>query len=30
MGSQQLEGPKNLENSHFLIYFSIGIAIKSQ
>jgi hypothetical protein len=30
MGSQQLEGPRDLENSHLLTYFSIGIANKSQ
>jgi hypothetical protein len=30
MGSQQLEGPRNPENSHLLTYFSIGIANKSQ
>jgi hypothetical protein len=30
MGGQQLEGPRNLENSHLLTYFSIGIANKGQ
>ncbi len=30
MGNQQLEGPRNLENSHFLTYFLVGIANKGQ
>jgi len=28
--SQQLEGLRNLENSHLLTYFSVGIANKGQ
>jgi hypothetical protein len=30
MGSQQLKGPRNLENSHFLTYFLVGIGSKGQ
>jgi hypothetical protein len=30
MGSQQLEGPRNFENSHLLTYFSVGIANEGQ
>jgi hypothetical protein len=30
MTNQQLEGPRNPNNSHLLIYFSIGIANKGQ
>jgi hypothetical protein len=30
MGNQQLEGPRNLENSRFLTYFIVGIATKGQ
>jgi hypothetical protein len=29
MGNQQLKEPRNLKNSHFLTYFSIGIATKA-
>jgi hypothetical protein len=30
MANQQLEGPRNPNNSHLLNYFTIGIATKGQ
>jgi hypothetical protein len=30
MANQQVIGPRNLDNSHLLTYFSIGIANKDQ